>query len=304
MDSIEIVDKHTIYETIVGSRLYGTFNEESDTDYKGIAIPPKEYYLGFKKFEQLEKSADHVIYDLRKAISLMINNNPNMLDLLFAPPEFRTIETEWWYEIYKHRHKFLTKHVKNSFGGYAKQQLTRMKNHKKWIKEPPKKPNRKDFDVENIKINSEHLRTLLSLPDIYTANGVKDICRKERKFQEANKEYKSYNEHIAKRNPERLKIEMEVGYDTKHAMHLIRLLRQCKEILEQETVIVNRIGIDADHLIKIRNGDFHYEEIIEEAENLEKEMNELYLSSKLPEIPDYDFMNKLVIGVVESYWND
>lgn len=42
---------HTILLTLAGSRAYGTNTFTSDVDLKGVCVPPKEFYLGTKRFE-------------------------------------------------------------------------------------------------------------------------------------------------------------------------------------------------------------------------------------------------------------
>src|SRR6478736_1937127 len=76
-----------------GSHSYGLNTPESDLDYKGIAIPPREFFHGFmKKFEQVElkktKDSDieFVIYEIRKFFNLCADNNPNIMELLWLDP--------------------------------------------------------------------------------------------------------------------------------------------------------------------------------------------------------------------------
>jgi len=45
---ISYVEKHTVFECIVGSQAYGISNELSDIDKSGVMIPGKEYFLGLK----------------------------------------------------------------------------------------------------------------------------------------------------------------------------------------------------------------------------------------------------------------
>ena len=79
-----------IFECVTGSRLYGTSTPESDTDIRGVFIPPEEYYLGFlNKVEQVEdKVSDVTHWELSKYLKLALDNNPNILELLFVPKEF------------------------------------------------------------------------------------------------------------------------------------------------------------------------------------------------------------------------
>lgn len=66
----------TIYVTRAGSHCYGLNTPQSDLDVRGIAIPPKEYFMGYlKHFEQADKfqnsELDACIYDLRKFIKIV-----------------------------------------------------------------------------------------------------------------------------------------------------------------------------------------------------------------------------------------
>ena len=61
-------------------------------------------------------------------------------------------------------------------------------------------------------------------------------------------------------NVKRPELVEKHGYDTKHAMHLWRLLRMCAEILETGRVLVRRP--DADELLAIRDGAWRYDAII------------------------------------------
>ena len=45
----------SILVALGGSKSYGTNHPLSDTDYKGVLVPPREYYLSpFKNFEQTQ----------------------------------------------------------------------------------------------------------------------------------------------------------------------------------------------------------------------------------------------------------
>jgi predicted nucleotidyltransferase len=52
-----------------------------------------------------------------------------------------------------------------------------------------------------------------------------DILERERRFRAAQKHWQSFQRWRAERNPMRADLESRYGYDTKHAMHLIRLMR-------------------------------------------------------------------------------
>jgi len=132
---------------ITGSRLYGTNTPESDTDIRGVFIAPKEYYFGFKIIEQCRSSeADTELLEIRKFMMLCANNNPNIIEFLFVPVLIET--SPEWNKIIENRSSFVSKKVKHTFMGYAFSQLKRIKSHRSWLLNPPKKkPERKDFDL-------------------------------------------------------------------------------------------------------------------------------------------------------------
>jgi hypothetical protein len=292
----KIATNNCIFKTLTGSRLYGTFCDESDHDYKGIAIPPKEYILGFKDYQQFEdRDTDNVIYSLQKALKLMLNNNPNMLDILFAPPEFWTYCDSIWMEIYDNRYQFISKRIKNTYTCYAQAQLHRLKRHKSWLDKNVVKPVRKDeFEI--------HGKAILSIPEKYLNPGIHDQVKAEKLYQKQLQEYNDYVSHMKNRNVDRLKQELKVGYDTKHAMHVIRLLKQSKEIFETGEVIVDRTGIDADQLKDIRFGKWKYEDLLQLANDLQADIEVLYEKSDFPEEPDRDNIEKIMIDMIEEYY--
>lgn len=150
---IKYVEDHIIFECIVGSQAYGTNNKFSDFDYSGVMIPGYEYFLGFKKVEQFQgyKNVDKTIYEIRKALTLVADNNPNMLDLLYTPQRCIVKSTKFWEKILENRSLFLSKRVRYTFSGYAIAQLRRIKTHRKFLLDPPKKkPERSDFSLSDI----------------------------------------------------------------------------------------------------------------------------------------------------------
>lgn len=102
----------------------------------------------------------------------------------------------------------------------------------------------------------------------------------ERKYRAAMKNWGSYQTWKAQRNPVRAGLERRHGYDTKHAMHLVRLMRMGLEVVRSGELRVRRP--DANELSAIRDGALSYEELIEQAEALERQMIEAAAKSELP----------------------
>ncbi len=88
--------------------------------------------------------------------------------------------------------------------------------------------------------------------------------------------------------------------NTKHASHLIRLLRMSHEILRDGKVNVHRS--DAIELLAIRNGLFDYDKLIKTAEEMDAQLEGLYETSSLPHSSDKEAINNLFIEVVQEFW--
>lgn len=132
-----------LFVYIGGSVSYGTNNAESDLDIRGIYIEPKKELLGLhdNKGSISFKDDDTILYGLRKAANMLINCNPNILEMLgvekehvlFCNPLFNAIVDN--YEAFISREK-----IYKAFNGYAHQQmrLIERKELKDDIKRLPK----------------------------------------------------------------------------------------------------------------------------------------------------------------------
>src|SRR5262249_1782814 len=143
-----------------GSRAYGLAREGSDTDVKGVIVGPAVWYHGFLEGkEQVELSADHVWFEIRKFIRLAAAANPTILELLFTDPsDHRTIASAG-RRLLDARDQFLSLQVAETFNGYAMGQLKRIKPHRRWLLAPPKsEPRRSDFGLpEGLAIPKDQL---------------------------------------------------------------------------------------------------------------------------------------------------
>jgi len=76
------------YLCLSGSRLYGTFTEQSDYDYRGYIIPPFEYLIGNKRFECKElPEDDHKVYSLKRFLELALRGDPLIIESFFVPED-------------------------------------------------------------------------------------------------------------------------------------------------------------------------------------------------------------------------
>jgi hypothetical protein len=125
------------------------------------------------------------------------------------------------------------------------------------------------------------------------------LLDRERQYNGRMKEWQQYQNWKATRNEARASLEAQFGYDTKHAGHLVRLLRMCREILTTGEVKVKRP--DAQELLAIRHGAWKYEELVEWAKKEDEALSAMEKQcSILPKSPDREAIDKVCVKIVES----
>lgn len=127
---------------------------------------------------------------------------------------------------------------------------------------------------------------------------VLDTLRRERRYRGARKHWEQFQRWQRERNPKRAALEAEHGYDTKHGMHLIRLLRMGLEILRDGEVRVRRD--DADELLAIREGALGYDELLAQADALEQGMREALTRTSLPRQADEQAIDEFLFELLRE----
>lgn len=315
MDAQEL-KKYAIYVTKHGSHAYGLNTPTSDLDVKGVFMTTSEYLGGFLyNAEQIEEKTpnDLVIYELRKFFKLAADCNPNIIEVLWTDEQDVIYINEYGKLLRDAAPKFLSQKAKLTFTGYAIAQLKRMRNHHEWMKNPPKPPPaRADIPAIAMKPPSwcDYLIDKQGNPVIGKSGMlmIKFASDQELADLEVEKDWRAqkarwehYQEWLKNRNPVRHANEEKFGYDTKHGMHLVRLMRMGHEILTSGKVLVKRP--DREELLAIRNkGIWSYEQITEYADTMEKKLTDFYASgqSPLPKTPDLKSLNRLCVKMYED----
>lgn len=308
----------TIFECITGSHAYGLATEHSDIDYRGVCIPPANYYYGLSTFEQKDKGwevkADRVIFSLRKFAKLAADSNPNIIELMWVPTSLIIKDSVGWQMLLEHRGCFLTKKIRHTYGGYALSQLKRIKSHRKWLLNPPDHaPTREEYGLPGKKLSADFMGVLENLSgDTEKLESMKQelgvefkkvfgLFEKERKWAAASKEWEQYSTWMKERNQVRAELEAKFGYDTKHACHLVRLLLQGIGALHTGELEVRLKDENLDLCMAVRAGAYSYEEVVELAEVKDKELKEAEITSTLPASVDVAKVNQLLIKVTSRY---
>jgi hypothetical protein len=126
--------------------------------------------------------------------------------------------------------------------------------------------------------------------------GARDAQAK--KYRAAIKHWESCQAWKTKRNPARATLERKHGYDTKHAMHLIRLMRMGLEVVRSGDLVVRRP--DADELIAIREGAMSFDQLLAAAAALGQEMQRASSTTRLPPDVDYEHVDLLAVELMTS----
>lgn len=355
-----------------GSQAYGTNNAQSDEDIGGICLPTRNVILGVEKFEQDDKwvdengeKVDTSIYNFNKAMDLFCENNPNMLDYLYAPERCIKFETDEWAKVRDIREDFMCIKAKWTYQGYALSQLNRIKTHRGYLLNPIKHaPLRSDYGLPEAsifpetqievlaKLSSEwvlpenqdafyseitrlfdsegslifkkyidpqyypiaiadfkkrqrdFLRMISSVSQYFLKDEYMEMAHNELRYLSAYKNWNSYSSWLKGRNPKRAEMESKFNIDTKHAMHLVRLLNMGVEILEGNGVNVDRTNIDQELLMDIRNGVYTFDEIEVMANELNARADKAYKTTSLPVKPNLEKINALRMDILERHlWN-
>jgi len=303
-----------------GSYAYGTNNENSDIDVRGIALNSREDILagGFSDdhFDQVVNEAtDTTIYSLRKITTLLANVNPNTIEMLGLDDDQYLYLSEEGKMLKDNAHIFLSKKCIGSFGGYAKAQLYRLNQksaHSMQQSDLEKHildtlsymqddfVNRyPDMQDGNIKLyidksQQEGYDTEIFMDVNLHHYPLRDYCGMWNEMKNCVSEYGK----IGKRNQKALE-HAKIG---KHMMHLCRLFLMCFDILEKEQIITHRKE-EHDFLMEIRNGKYITEnndirpEFFEIVDEYERHLQECTKNTSLPPQPDYKKIRNLVMDI-------
>lgn len=133
------------------------------------------------------------------------------------------------------------------------------------------------------------------------------VMQREREYEAAFRHFRQYEEWRTQRNSDRAALEAKYGYDTKHAGHLVRLLRMGKEILETGKVHVWRGPSadgpgDAEEIRAVRAGAWSYDALVAWAEEQNTALDALYQQRRyvVPKVPDRAKLDALCIELVEE----
>lgn len=313
LDENEHLGNNICLLTLGGSYSYGTNVEGSDIDIRGVATNSCSDILGLTNFEQVvDEKTDTTIYAFNKIISLLMNCNPNVLEMLGCLPEHYLYLNDIGRQLIDNRKLFISQKAIHSFGGYAIQQLRKLENALARDRLPQSKKeehilqtiqesmttfvdrytdlnggivpfigksNKIDLDTEilvNVDLKGYPLRDFNSC-----INDMKTIVRDYDKLTGRNHKKDDY--HL-----------------NKHAMHLLRLYYTCIDLFEKEDIVTYRKN-EHDLLMNVRNGCFMNEdgsyksEFFDILNELKKKLDYAKNNTSLQKEPNYKKIEEFVI---------
>ena len=118
--------RHVILRCVVGSRAYGLDDAASDTDRRGVYLPPAERHWSlFGVPEQLENpETEETYWELQKFLTLALKANPNVLECLYTPLVEHA--TDLARELLDLRQAFLSRMVYQTYNGYVLSQFKKL----------------------------------------------------------------------------------------------------------------------------------------------------------------------------------
>lgn len=144
MDIKELKESGLIfYETLVGSRAYGTYNENSDADKKGFFwVDPSDYVslnppVTPQTGQISDDKNDNTFYSLYRAFELLRDANPNIIELLWMPKDCSIAANQAiMTPLFENRNLFISKQAYHSHAGYARNQIKKAKGANKKVHNP------------------------------------------------------------------------------------------------------------------------------------------------------------------------
>lgn len=305
-----------MFVTFGGSYAYGTNNEDSDIDIRGVAANSKRDLLGMTSFDHLKDGkTDTTIYGFNRLIYHLLNCNPFCIEMLGCKPDAYAMVNDEGRLLLDNKDMFLSQRAASAMAAFAHQQLTRLQNCIAKDRMGQREKEEHILNACNSAMSHFHER-YQELPEgsiqLYLDDTKKadfdteifmDITLKHYPLRDYKSMWADMNE-IAK-NYGKLNQRNKKKDDThvgKHMMHLIRLYLMFCDILEKGEIITYR---EKDHnlLMDIRNGKYLdskglvIHEFYDMLHELEKRVSYAKTNTVLPNQPDMNRIEELMMSV-------
>lgn len=296
-----------------GSYAYGTNNEGSDVDVRGIATNSIRNILTGNDFEQVVNvETDTTVYSFDKMIKLLCSCNPNTIEILGLKPEYYLFLSEAGKLLLEHKELFLSQRAAYTFGSYANSQLRRLENKSARLVSQSQQEQHilksiahasVDFKTKFFEMPDDAIKLYIdkSQQEDYDTEIFLDVVLHHYPLRDYKGMMNSIGEIIKSYSKIGKRNEKAIAHDKlgKHMCHLVRLYLMCFDILEKGEINTYR---DKDHdlLMSIRNGEYldgnrqPIPEFYEMVDELEKRLDYDKVNTSLPENVDTNRVMDLV----------
>lgn len=314
-----------LVRVIHGSHLFGTNTEASDMDIKSVVQPSVEdILLGNVNWSRAvgaddsrantKDDVDDERHDLKRFMQLITTGQPMALEILFAPDQFHVGETHPIWKELQNNSNLLISRQSQKFLGYCRQQAMshglkgeRLDAAEKVqeivnrlvAKEGPRKILKDYLDMIVTEVKSPHVSEVFRT----TVDGKKlshlKISNKLAAATVELKEVKDICDNVVQNYGRRARMAQEgQGKDWKALSHALRIGYEALELFETSFITFPRP--EAAYLLDVKLGKVDPDVVGNEIEELLYKVEDASANSSLPENPDIDFMNDLII---QTYGN-
>lgn len=313
-----MTNRNIIFKCKSGSHLYGLNTPESDIDYTSVFIPSAYDILSLQKCETINDSTkssstnrrntkddiDDISYSLPRYLTLVLNANPNLLEILFADKNVIEYEEPIFTFIRKNYNRFLSKKVFDSFMGFAVSQRKKLEYKKTRFTQLQKaiyyledSYNSNALNRNDIGLSGGEAIFLNSILSHY--KGSKNNTESFHKglplktiYEKLTSELNNYGWRLHTKSFETL------GYDTKFASHTIRLLHEGRQLLETGKLEFPITGEAFDDIVSIKNAQVSIDDFYKICIKYEDACRIASEKSTLPDKPDWKWANDFCVSTL------
>ncbi|MEL6445610.1 MAG: nucleotidyltransferase domain-containing protein [Bacteroidota bacterium] len=302
-----------------GSQLYGTARPDSDEDFAGVFAPLAPWVYGMRRVEQVDcghvakdaagkntaEAVDFTAYEVRKFARLALDNNPNVLELLFADAPNVVHVTPLGQRLLDGRGLFPHRGLVKRFVGYATSQRHKMririqhygalKDALAWLDE--QHAANPSISLAEVKGHRDALHQKPPPGFAWKASHAQVGDQSYGYHERVKNVRKKVGARLASATNRTVLFERH-GFDTKFASHLIRLLMECRELVQTGTLVFPLAY--ADELRAIREGALTMPEIEARATAIEDEIRAV-TNSPLRTKTAFDEVDALVQDIVRDH---
>lgn len=314
-----IMERKLIFRCKVGSHLYGLNTPESDEDYFSVFLPTSEDLLSLNKVKVVDNSTksssedrrntsedkDDKEYSLPFFIKLLLDNNPNIIEVLFATPDCIEVCEPEFKILMDNCDKIVSTKTFHTFTGYAFSQKKKLETKRErygsllqsidWMNEYfsedvyNSKAKLTEDDAEKLNSNLKYYKgSKGDTSSFHKGMPVADI----------------YNQLCAERDKYGWRVKtdsfMKLGYDRKFAYHLIRILAEGIELLSTGKLSYPLTGSVKDDIMSVKQGELPLDDVFALYEKYKVVCDKVMENTIIRKKPDFKWANNYLTSILKN----